>query len=908
LPEPILVAFATGEEKLWPEFFARVQSLRPDLPLWVVAEFPVSGRQWIPYRIGRSIGDNVTSIRWTLRGKQIALCALILQPNTPHWPMRRAAFAVGGLRSVFYNENLDHFMLRPPSAPAIVRHFLWRLKNYMRTQTRPGGWLYTWVWRLRHPKELRRPFAYRRALWAGKRAAKRAPEVGRARQPRGGGPFKPSQTEGAQAGRACPPSGISVVIPSRNGRELIERLLASMLPQLEPEPHEIIVVDNGSSDGTSDWLAQAHPAVKVMVSREPMSFAAAVNRGIGEARHSHTLLLNNDMTLEPGFFPALRAPFGQVPDLFCSTAEILFPPGQRREETGKAVWRGFRDDDGFPIHCIEPAAGESLTPVLYGSGGCSLYDTAKLRALGGMKEIFAPAYVEDLDLGYRAWKRGWPSVIAGGARLVHRHRATTSRYFDERQIERAVELNFLRFVATAAGSAGTFAELWTAAIRRLNHRAAKQPRSETALDVLCAAHEAADLRRPEPSAIDEQMLLALTSGDVAVFPGRGPRTGPRVMVASPYSPFPLSHGGAVRIYNLMRRAQAYTQVLVCYADELGTPAAELLDICAEIVLVRRRGSHARPDTARPDAVEEFDTPAFRAAMEDARRRWRPEIVQLEYTQMAAHAEACRPARTILVEHDVTIDLYEQLLARQEDWETRRQYERWLRFETEAWKQVDAVVVMSEKDRARLALPHAVTLANGVDLGRFQPSEDAPEPGRLLFIGSFAHLPNLLALDWFLREVWPRLSGATLHVIAGRNHREHLARSGVALDLGHRGVEAEGFVSDPRGAYRRAEVVIAPLLASAGTNIKIMEAMAMGKAIVSTPGGVNGLDEIVRGEDVLVESEGAAFAAALMGLLANPGERKRIERNARARAEAVYSWDRIAERQAALYESLMPKTA
>jgi glycosyltransferase involved in cell wall biosynthesis len=307
-------------------------------------------------------------------------------------------------------------------------------------------------------------------------------------------------------------------------------------------------------------------------------------------------------------------------------------------------------------------------------------------------------------------------------------------------------------------------------------------------------------------------------------------------------------------------------------------------------------------------VEEFDTPSFRAALEFARRKWRPEIVQLEYTQMAAQIANCAGAATILVEHDVTIDLYEQLLARQEDWETRRQYERWMRFETAAWKQAGAVVVMSEKDRVRVGVPSAVAIANGVDLDRFQPSGDEPEPGRMLFIGSFAHLPNVLALEWFLKHVWPRLSGATLHVIAGKNHREHLARSGVNLNLDQPGIEVEDFVSDPRGAYRRATAVIAPLLASAGTNIKIMEAMAMGKAIVSTPGGVNGLDELVWGEDVVVESGGEAFAAALTRLMTNPAERKRMERDARKRAEAVYSWDRIAERQAALYESLVPKTA
>ena len=80
---------------------------------------------------------------------------------------------------------------------------------------------------------------------------------------------------------------------------------------------------------------------------QPLSFARAVNLGIHEARYWRVLLLNNDMIVEPGFIAALDAAFQKVPDLFCATAQILFPPGIRREETGKAVWRTARALD-FP--------------------------------------------------------------------------------------------------------------------------------------------------------------------------------------------------------------------------------------------------------------------------------------------------------------------------------------------------------------------------------------------------------------------------------------------------------------------------------------------------------------------------------------------------------------------------------
>ena len=116
----------------------------------------------------------------------------------------------------------------------------------------------------------------------------------------------------------------------------------------------------------------------------------------------------------------------------------------------------------FPVRCDEPLPGEDGTWVLYGSGGCSLYDAAKLRELGNVDEVYEPAYVEDLDLGYRAWQRGWPSVYVAGAVVEHRHRATTTRYYTEEQLSRILEINYLRFVARAVSDAKVFRRLWAA--------------------------------------------------------------------------------------------------------------------------------------------------------------------------------------------------------------------------------------------------------------------------------------------------------------------------------------------------------------------------------------------------------------------------------------------------------------
>jgi GT2 family glycosyltransferase len=477
-----------------------------------------------------------------------------------------------------------------------------------------------WLRRLAHPAESEIPLRARLAQFRGV-LANRIRRQGRDK-PMAAMPALP---------------GVTVVVPSRDGRALLATMLPALLPQLTDG--EVIVVDNGSTedkpDSTAAWLARKYPAIRVIEFPAPLSFACAVNAGISQARFARTLLLNNDMVVEPGFIAALEDAFHRVPDLFCATAQIFFPPGVRREETGKAVWRTENSLD-FPMRCDDPYPGEDLTWVFYGSGGCSLFDTAKLREMGGVSEVYQPAYVEDMDFGYRAWKRGWPTVFCAGARVEHRHRATTSRFFSARQLDFFVERNYLRFLTHAISDAALFEKLWLEAIRRLQLLSMKG--GKAALDALRDTPRMGARPQAAGGLLSEAEIFALGNGDVACFPGAAPRGRKTILIASPYLPFPLSHGGAVRIFNLMKQAaKTHDLALMAFCDELGTPPPELLDLCCEVILVRRHGSHYRRNTTRPDVVEEFDSDTFRACLKQTALKWKPIVIQLEFTWMAQYA-------------------------------------------------------------------------------------------------------------------------------------------------------------------------------------------------------------------------------------------------------------------------------
>src|SRR5207248_9954336 len=134
-------------------------------------------------------------------------------------------------------------------------------------------------------------------------------------------------------------------------------------------------------------------------------------------------------------------------------------------------------------------------------------------------------------------------------------------------------------------------------------------------------------------------------------------------------------------------------------------------------------------------IHEYRSPAMREALAAEKRAFGYELLQVEYTQLAEYGG------DILVEHDVTFDLFTQVARRAHTLSAAWDAWRWRRFETAAIRRYRSVVVMSEKDAELLKT--GVVLENGVDLERFRPEPETPGE-RLLFIGSFRHFPNVAA--------------------------------------------------------------------------------------------------------------------------------------------------------------------
>lgn len=378
-----------------------------------------------------------------------------------------------------------------------------------------------------------------------------------------------------------------------------------------------------------------------------------------------------------------------------------------------------------------------------------------------------------------------------------------------------------------------------------------------------------------------------------VIEGRTRREGrPAVAVLTPYFPFPLAHGGAVRIFHLLREVAREFEVVLYAFSEGPVSDADLrpvLRFAARVHLVEKpRYREPRWSTLLPPEVCEYQSPAMRNLW-NARAA---EVSQVEYTYLAPYGG------DILVEHDVTWDLYAQVLARKKTASAWWDWKRWKHFENRAIRRFPWVVTMSEKDRELLGVPNARVIENGVDLDRFQPAPETPGK-RLLFIGSFRHFPNIVAFRFLTEEILPLTPDVELTVVAGPDPWPHWRNlTGTLKPPRDPRVRILEFVADVCPLYRDTNVVVVTTLESAGTNVKVLEALAMERAVVSTSSGCAGLG-LKHGVTAWISDSAEGLSEGIRTLLEDDGRRQKIAKAGQEHARKHFDWKAIGRRQRAL---------
>jgi polysaccharide biosynthesis protein PslH len=386
----------------------------------------------------------------------------------------------------------------------------------------------------------------------------------------------------------------------------------------------------------------------------------------------------------------------------------------------------------------------------------------------------------------------------------------------------------------------------------------------------------------------------------------------KILVLAVDNPFPPIGGGLMRNYQLMKalsKSHEITLVTFEMGRETTKPSLAVKHITVQwqSPLLYEQMNSAEPNVCMEAYYRlalDYDLPWLASyleskEMEDTLKNVCKEeefdLIMIEEVQMAQFIPVL-PAKVpkIVDFHNVYSYMQERVLIDLSDESYRYgkiEYERMLRFEKMASSYCAHSLVCSEKEafaaRKYLECDQITVIPNGVDTNYFKPEKIAQVPGSLLFTGSMFYPPNVEGVKWFVTNVFPiiqkEVPNVSFHVVGTSPTTEILALASESIII-------HGRVEDIRPFYQQAEVFVVPLLSGGGTRLKILEAAAAGKAIVTTSLGVEGLD-FNHEEELLIEDDAIQFANAVIHLLTNDNKRKRLEKTVREPA-LNYDWEII----------------
>jgi len=384
---------------------------------------------------------------------------------------------------------------------------------------------------------------------------------------------------------------------------------------------------------------------------------------------------------------------------------------------------------------------------------------------------------------------------------------------------------------------------------------------------------------------------------------------PTLLFVSPRFLFPANEGGKIRTSNILRHMKggAFRIVLAAPASpDAARFAADIESVCDRFLswpatpasMLRRVRALAdrHPVSVATDASAE-GTAAIAAALRD-----RPEVVLVDFIHGAVLVPDQIPGASVLFTHNVEAEIFERHARvatglRRLVW--RNQARKMARFECQALRRFNRVIAVSSRDadvlRSRYGLSDVDRIDTGVDLDFFRPEPEPPgaDKGTVVFAGVMDSAANIDGIEFLRDQVWPmvaRARPAARAVIVGRKPPAALVAAARQRGLGW---TFTGYVNDIRPHVASAHVFVIPLRVGSGTRIKAFEAMAMGRAVVSTTVGVEGLD-VKDGVHLLIADDPGAFAAAILRLLDDAELRRRLVQAARRLLEDRFSWSRVAQ--------------
>ena len=394
----------------------------------------------------------------------------------------------------------------------------------------------------------------------------------------------------------------------------------------------------------------------------------------------------------------------------------------------------------------------------------------------------------------------------------------------------------------------------------------------------------------------------------------------RILFLSITVPFPATDGGRLRVLNLLKQVAQKAQITFLALETQPTDAegvAYLRSLGIEVYLVLHATS-IPPLTTRtgiqaflrrqPITVVRYDIPAFRQEFHSLLESGTFDLIHYEMFHTAQYCVETNIPSLLSLQN---IDSYIWHRLRIQTTNPLRKLLFWTqertfnRYERVMSGKFDIATCPSEVDRNLIqeTCPdlNVDIIPNGVDVELYQPNNALEEEVTLIYTGSMDWFPNEDAVIYFADEILPTIQAKYPNVkfyVVGQFPTERLQR------LGNRpGIVVTGRVDDVKPYIARATAYVVPLRIGGGTRLKILEALAMEKAVVSTSVGAEGLN-LMAGEEVIIADEPAAFADVVLQLMKDQSMRRRLGKNGRQRVEAEYDWRRIGGKLCAVYEAVV----
>jgi glycosyltransferase involved in cell wall biosynthesis len=377
----------------------------------------------------------------------------------------------------------------------------------------------------------------------------------------------------------------------------------------------------------------------------------------------------------------------------------------------------------------------------------------------------------------------------------------------------------------------------------------------------------------------------------------------KILVIAPFYPWPLTSGGKIRVFNLLKYLSRRHQItLACLDEAVVTDFTPFAEICTEVFVVQRKSAMFRDLTAflfgiLPFNARKYLSPEFRNLLKSLISGEAYDLVQCEFSLLWGYADLLPMDRVVLDAHNIETHIISQLGRDCRSLLKRILYlleeRKMQRLEERAWRSCLVTLAVSDKERAYIAdstgrPEKTLTVPNGVDLERYSFSGQRPADGSILLFAGFDYAPNLDSVRFFLKEILPLLKERRTDVVVDLVGREFRLFDGLQ---NQEGLQLHENVAEVRPFFMQSSILAVPLRQGAGTRIKILEAMAAGLPVVTTSIGCEGLD-VLHGKHLLVADTSHDFASACLKLMVEPSLAHTLAANARLLVEERYSWERI----------------